>query len=207
MTITHGYCTLDDVKSPSVLGFATSDTYVDDMLESVIESTSRLIDDECHRFFYSDSDPVTFYYTAQQPTKIFVNDICSPDSDVVVEIDLNGNGVIDTTFDASNFLLSPYNAILLSVPYTCIEIAQTATYSLPVNVRKGVKVTARFGWSAVPKEIKTATIMQANRTYKRFATPLGSEAMTALGKQTLTIPSLDNDVQRLISRYKKVVFG
>lgn len=207
MTITHGYCTLDDVKSPLVLGYQSSDTYVDDLIESVIESTSRLIDDDCRRWFYLDSDPVSFYYTAVQPTKIFINDIGCPSSDVTVEIDLNGDGTIDTTFASDNFILSPYNAESLSVPYTCIEISPTGQYAFPVNVRKGVKVTAKFGWSAVPKEIKNACIQQTARLVKRFATPLGSESMTALGKQTLTIPSLDADVQYLISRYKKVVFG
>lgn len=206
MTITNGYCTLDDVKHPSVLNFAASDTYVDDLIESVVEGVSRLIDDECHRFFFETSS-TSFYYTAEQPTKIFTNDISSPSSDITVEIDLNGDGIIDTTLDSTNFFLSPYNASTLGVPYTCIEITPTGQYSFGPRIRKGVKVTAKFGWPAVPKEIKTATILQVAREFKRYATPLGSESMTALGKQTLTIPSLDPDVQRLISRYKKVVFG
>lgn len=206
MTITNGYCTLTEVKQEGVLNFASSDSYMDDMLETVIESVSRLIDDECHRFFYQTSS-TPFYYTAVQPTKIFINDVCSPSSDVTVAIDHNNDGVIDTTLDSSNFFLAPYNASDLSVPYTCIEITPTGHYNFPVRIRKGVKVTSKFGWPSVPKEIKTAAILQSARVFKRFSTPLGSESMTALGKQTLTIPSMDPDVQKLISRYKKVVFG
>lgn len=204
MTITNGYCTLTDVKDPSVLNFQSSDSYVDDLIEMAIEAVSRLIDDECHRFFYETSS-TSFYYTAVQAGKIFVNDISSPSSDVTVEIDINGDGTIDTTFASTDFLLSPYNAPTLAVPYQCIEAV--GQYSFPVKVNAGVKVTAKFGWSSVPKPIKAAAILQCARVFKRYSTPLGSESMTSLGKQTLTIPSLDPDVQRLISRYKKVVFG
>jgi hypothetical protein len=89
-----------------------------------------------------------------------------------------------------------------------VEVAPNGQFSFPAKVRKGVKITAKWGWpTAVPPAIKQACLLQSSRLFKRFATPLGSESMTALGRMTLTIPNLDPDVQQLISRYIKPVWG
>ena len=207
MTIVHGYCELDELKHTNRLNINSSDSVSDDMLEGVIEAVSRRIDDECHRRFYSDSDEVARYYTASKSDFLFTDDIASPSSDVSIEIDTNGDGTFDNTFASTDFVLSPYNAELDGVPYQKIELSNTGQYLFPAKVKKGVKVTAKWGWSTVPKPIKQATLLQCERLFKRFSTPLGSESMTALGRMTLSIPSLDPDVELLISRYIKPTWG
>ena len=207
MTITDGYCTLDELKHTTRLNIASSDTDQDEMLEGVIESISRHIDDVTGRRFYSDTDEVPRYFTALHSTDLFVDDIASPSSDVTIETDTNGDGTFDDTWTAADFLLAPYNAEELGEPYQKIEVSDSGQFNFPKRVRKGVKVTAKWGWASVPKPIKQATLLQCERLYKRFATPLGSESLTALGRMTLSIPSLAPDVQQLISRYCKIDFG
>ena len=206
MTITNGYCTLEDLKHKALLIIESSDTGYDDILESIIEGISRKIDDECHRFFYTTSSQ-SRWYTARNSENVFTDDIVATDSDITVAIDTNDDGTVDDTFTTADYVLEPYNANLDGVPYQKITRRKSGQYLFPSNVERAVKVTAIFGWSAVPKPIKEACLLQCERLYKRFSTPLGSESMTALGKMTLTIPSLDPDVQALISRYIKVVFG
>lgn len=205
MTITHGYCELEELKHSARLNIETSDSVSDEMLEGVIEGISRRFDDACNRWFWADSDENTRYYTPKSSDVLFVDDICSPSSDVSIEIDLNGDGTFDSVFAGTDFILEPYNAELDGVPYQ--KIVAIGQFSFPKGVRRSVKVTSKFGWPSVPKPIKQACLLQCERLFKRFATPLGSENMTALGKMTLTIPSLDPDVELLISRYKKIVFG
>lgn len=207
MTITNGYCTLADLKHTAALNIPSTDSGDDDLLEAIIEAVSRQIDDECGRRFFSDSDEVPRYYTALSPDKLFVDDICSPTSDVTIEIDAGGDGTYETTLASTDFILAPYNAETLGEPYQKIEMSSSGLYYLPVNSRKAIKVTSKYGWSSVPKPIQKACLLQSERLYKRYSTPIGSEAMTALGKQTLMIPAFDADIERLISRYKKVDFG
>ena len=209
MTILNGYCTVDDLKHTNRLNIENSDSNSDILLEGVIEAVSRRFDDACNRHFYFDSADVARYYTAGNSKSLFVDDIASQDSDTVtVEIDTNGDGTYDNTFAASDFVLEPYNANLDGVPYQKIEVSSVGRYLFPVKVKKGVKVTAKWGWpTAVPKPIQQACMLQSERLFKRFSTPLGSESMTALGKMTLSIPTLDPDVELLISRYKRIVFG
>lgn len=208
MTITNGYCTLAELKHSNRLNIDSSDSFADDMLESIIEDVSRNIDDTCNRYFYCDSSDIARYFMATRSDYLFVDDIASPSSDVTIETDLNGDGVYDTTWTVSDFVLEPYNAEALGVPYQKIETSSIGQYLFPVKVKRGVKVIAKWGWpTAVPKPIHQACLIQSERVFKRASTPIGSESMTALGKQTLTIPGLDPDVERMISRYKKVVFG
>lgn len=207
MTITNGYATLADLKHQNRLNINTSDTATDAMLEAIIEAVSRHIDNVCNRRFYIDSSSQSRYYTARAGDYVFVEDIASTDSDVTVATDVNGDGVVDDTFSDSDFNLLPYSANGDGLPYQKIEISDVGRYTFPKGVRKGVKITAKFGWPSVPTPITQACLLQSERIFKRFATPLGSESMTALGRMNLSIPSLDPDVEMLISRYKKPVWG
>ena len=207
MTITNGYCTLAELKHANRLNITSSDTDADDMLESIVEAVSRSIDDKCNRQFYLDTSSRSRYYTAKDGDYLFIDEIGSTDSDVTIAIDTNGDGVTDNTFSDSDFNLMPYDANDDNLPYQKIEISAVGRYSFPAGVRKGVKVTAKFGWPAIPEPIKEACRIQSERIYKRGATPIGSESMSAIGRQTLSIPALDPDVEALICRYKKVVFG
>lgn len=209
MTITNGYATLDELKHLNVLVIASSDSTSDDFLEGIIEAVSRKIDDTCHRRFYADSSNTARYYTAIDSDFLFVDDIASRSSDsMVIEIDTNGDGTFDNTFADNDFVLAPYNADVDAVPYQKVEISSSGPYLFPAKVRKGVKITAKWGWpTSPPLPIKRACLLQSARLFKRYSTPIGSESMTALGKQYLSIPSLDPDVESLISRYIKPVWG
>ena len=206
----HLYASASDLRDTYHLHFEDSDSdpTITSILEAIIEAVSRKFDDKCNRVFWSDSDDVTRYYTATNSNYVFTNDIASPSSDVTISIDTNGDGVYDNIFTTADYALEPYNAELDGVPYQKITVSSNGQFFFPKGVIKGVKVTAKWGWpTAVPPAIVQATLLQSERLYKRFATPLGSESMTALGKMTLTIPALDPDVEMLISRYIKPVFG
>jgi len=210
MTITNGYCTLADLKHPNRLNINDSDSTSDDMLEGVIEAISRLIDDETNRphGYFADTSNTARKFTAIDSTFLFVDDIASRSSDsMIIEIDTNGDGTYDNTFADSDFMLVPYNASLDGVPYVKIEISDNGQYLFPKKVKGGVRVTAKWGYPSTPPQIKQACLLQSERLFKRFATPLGSESMTALGRMTLSIPSLDPDVCQLLDGFRKIVFG
>ena len=84
-----------------------------------------------------------------------------------------------------------------------IETTPEGDYSFP-GTKKGVKVTASFGWAAVPKTVTLACILQSNREYKRFNTALGQAGASSVGVITLTIPALDPDVEKLLGPYVRL---
>jgi hypothetical protein len=200
VTITNGYATLVDIKHPTVLNI--TDTDYDTLLEVIVEAASRAADTTCNRFFYSSAE--TRFYTAENPNRIFVDDMNSTAS-ITIYTDDDGDGTYENTWASTDFMLMPENAALNAFPATYIDRAINGNYSFPVGVPKGVKITATFGWASVPRAIKVAVIMQSNRIFKRLQTPLGQSSMTALGEQKLSIPKLDPDICALIEPYRKLV--
>lgn len=200
MTITNGYASLVDIKHPTVLNI--TDTDYDTLLEVIVEAASRAADNTCNRFFYSSAE--TRFYTAENPNRIFVDDMNSTAS-VTIYTDDDGDGTYENTWASTDFNTMPENAALNSFPATYIDRSINGNYAFPVGVPKGVKITATFGWASVPKPIKVAVIMQSHRIFKRLQTPLGQSSMTALGEQKLSIPKLDPDICALIDQYRRLV--
>jgi hypothetical protein len=110
----------------------------------------------------------------------------------------------NTWTEGTDFEFLPYNALLDGLPFTSIEVKPLGSYRFPL-VRRGVKLTAAFGFAAVPKPVNRACVLQAVRLFKRYITPLGVSAASAIGEVKLTIPALDPDVTALLRPYMRLV--
>jgi hypothetical protein len=167
----------------------------------VIEGISRSIDNYCGRRFFTASE--TRYYTAEQTYYLPVDDISATGATLVTDND--GDGVYENTWvEGTDFEYAPFNALLAGLPFTSIEIKHLGSFRFPF-VRKGVKLTASFGFAAVPKPVNRACVLQATRLFKRYITPLGVSAATAIGEVKLMIPALDPDVTMLLRPYERLV--
>lgn len=202
MAITNGYCTLAELKSR--LGISVADVDDDSVLEAVIESTSRLIDDFCNRRFYTTAEDETRYYTAQRSDYILPDDIISV---TTLATDDDGDRVYENTWQATDYDLEPYNAALDGQPYTKISAAPEGDYTFPKGVAKGVKVTGKFGYAATaPKPVQEACLIQASRLFRRKDAPFGVTGAAEFGTTTL-IARLDPDVKMLLESYRRIVVG
>jgi hypothetical protein len=200
MTITNGYATLDELKHINVLNISTTNS--DDILETVIEGISRAIDNYCGRRFFAASE--TRFYTPEQSSYLAIDDVSTTASFTLLTDD-GADGTYENTWVAdTDFELLPYNAVLDGLPYTSIEIKPLGNFRFPIQ-RKSVKITASFGWAAVPKPVNRACVLQATRLFKRYITPLGQSAATAIGTINLTIPALDPDVTQLLRPYERLI--
>lgn len=193
--ITNGYASLADLKAADVLNFSNTDH--DAVLEREIEAASRAIDEFCGRHFYQEA--ATRYYTPEHTDGIDIDDIYS--ASITLLTDTNGDGTFDYTWTATDYNLYPYNP-RTGRPYTRIETTPVTSVGFP-RVRKGVKLTASFGWSAVPAPINQACVMLAQRLHKRNATILGQAAASAVGTISLKIPGIDPDVRMLLLDYRR----
>lgn len=198
MTITNGYTTLTTVKSSDVL--AITDTNSDTNLETIIEAVSREIDNKTGRHFYSATE--TRYYTAADYRLLFIDDLLTV---TTFATDEDGDGTYENTWTTSDYRLLPTNNSLVGGwPYTMAEVKPFGSYTFPEGIRDGVKIVGSFGWSATPKPITQACIMQSARLYRRFKAILGVSGASALGQLTLEIPKLDPDIEALIKPYVRL---
>lgn len=165
MTITNGYCSLPDLKSVGRVESADDDPF----LETCISAASRTIDRWCGRShgFWQDSTVQTRDYTPDDSGSVYTDDI-STATGLIVKTDTAIDGTFATTLTiTTDFLLYPRNADKETPvrPWSLIRVASGSSQTFPVAARPTVQVTAKFGWPAVPDEVKLAAILQASMLY------------------------------------------
>lgn len=197
MTITHGYCTLDEFKLRFYAG--SSSTTDDEVAETAIETASRFIDDDTGRHFWKSASAEARYFTSEYPD-LFV---CADDIVSITSLltDSDGDRTYETTWQTTDYDLEPYNAAVVEKPYTQLRITPNGTYSFP-TLRRGVKLTAVFGWPAVPKLAKSACIMQAGRWFKRKDAIFGVLGSADMG-QIMLPAKLDPDVSLMLNPLRR----
>ena len=138
------------------------------------------------------------YLTARYRYEIDLPDVVSI-SEIAVDA---GTRTYDTVWEATDFDLTPFDP-RAGYPYTGVQVAPTGTVLFGFSPR-GVRVTAIWGWPAVPAPIVEATALQATRLYKRKDAPFGVIGSTELG-QLMTISKIDPDVKSMIAPYRVMV--
>jgi hypothetical protein len=205
MTITNGYITLLEIKEAERLNIPVATTTYDTALEGVIEAVSRNIDNLCSRFFYAESSDVTRYFTAKNANTLLIGSYVSITTlSVATNADRSTYTAwtVDTDYD-----LYPYDANSDGRPYVEILTAPNSTKAFVPGIGKGVKILGKRGYPAVPKPVKEACILWTMRAYKRYATPLGLSAMTALGEMNMKVPPPDPDVIAMLNPYMDLQIG
>jgi len=197
MAITNGYASLSETKS----ALRITDSVDDSLLEMAIESASRLIDGYAGRQFFS-SGTATRYYTADDDFVCEIDDISSSNITLITAMD--ADAVFDTTWATTDYQLEPLNAVLDGQAWPYTRIRAVGDYLWPISGGEAlVKLTAVFGWPAVPIAIKQATIIQASRIFKRLDSPLGVAGFGDLGVMRVS-SSLDPDVAQLVAPYRRL---
>jgi hypothetical protein len=202
MAITNGYCTLEQVKAALRISDSTDDT----LLEGSVESASRLIDGYAMRSFYNAGTAVRVFSTNDS---LYVQTDDMAGTAVTIETSTLGDGVWDVTFAATDYQLEPLNGTLDGITWAYDRVRAVGDYVFPTtSVLQGegqalVRVTAVWGWPAIPKAIETATIIQATRIFKRFDSPLGVAGFGDFGAVRVS-RFLDPDVEQLVQPYRKM---
>jgi hypothetical protein len=154
MTITNGYATLADFKAfETVRGeTAATDTADDAVIETIIEAVSRHIDLATGRRFWKDATDTIAYYSAETPECVKIDDLSA--APTLVEVDWAGVRSY-VAMSSADYELEPTNppAGMVAWPYTSIWLAPQRTLFFP-TWRRGVRVTGKFGFPAVPADIK-----------------------------------------------------
>ena len=197
MAITHGYCTLAEVKAALRLTDSVDDT----LLEKSIEGASRRIDGYCGRFFYQSSSTVVTFF-ASNAYRLPVQDIATT-TGLIVKTDNDGDGTFETTWTLNtDYLVEPHNAVLNQRPYRAITAIGGKTFPMFfIPNEAGVQVTADWGWDNVPHDIREACVLLSMRQFARYNAALG---VMAFADMAITVRAVDPDVRDLLSPYRLI---
>jgi len=189
------YCALEDVKSELDI---TQDTY-DDIIMLDIEAVKEFIDLYCNRSF--DSTAETRYYDGAGST-LYIDDLASISgvSDGIF-LDEDGDRTYEITLTATDYIMYPLN----STPKTKIVIdTVNGSYgAFAPGVRKGVKITATWGYATVPADVKKAAVIQSCRWHKRRESSYQDVVGTPELGTINVYKSLDPDVKQILRGYRK----
>lgn len=176
-----------------------SDTTDDTTLGLVLTGVCRAIDGHCGQSFYRDAVASTRYYTATDKSVVFTDPIVSV---TTLATDSAADRTYTTTWAATDYDLMPDNAASGDRPYTWIETAPNGSYSFS-SLAKGIKLTAVYGWPAVPAAVGEAALLWAERIFKRKDAPFGIASFIEAGEMRL-IKDMDPDVQTLLRPFVRL---
>jgi hypothetical protein len=189
--ITNGYATIAQVKE----ALRVYDPIDDSLIELAIEAASREIDAYCGRVFYSTT--ATRTYRPESSYLCLIDDLIS-----LTSLKTSINSQWDTTWTSDKYQLEPTNGVQYGLVQPYNRIRTIDDYWFPIDLENTVQVTGVFGWTPLPADVQLACVIQSQRLFKRFDSPLGIVGMGDMG--SIRVSRVDSDVQALLSPYVRV---
>lgn len=162
--------------------------------------------------FWLDSTVVTKTFHADDNLCLYIPEGIGDTTGLVVKTDTVDNGTYATTLTInSNFVLEPSNAALEypARPYTEVRIVDYVGSFFPAwqSGRPGIQVTAKFGWPAVPVDVKHAWLDQSIYLYNSKDAPFGAIQFGEGSLPTYLGSGLNKTAIGLLERYCKPRVG
>lgn len=189
------YATLADVRSASHI----VDQVDDDQLLGSLRAACRQVNAFCRRTF-SPSPSAVRVYAPRNSLRLPIDDAIAITK---VETSTNLDGVFDITWATTDYQLAPLNGIVNGDTWPAEEIHAVGRYWFPWyegTLFASVRVTATWGWSYVPDDVRQATILQTLRLWKRLDSPLGVMGGPETGLIRVA-RQVDGDVAQLLTPY------
>lgn len=194
------YAALTDLKPR--LGITDSSHDAD--LTDTLDVASRDIEQDTGRVFALDTstsqriyNPRNRVFYTSEGYKLLVDDI-GDITGLVVEVGTPLGGWSAIT----DYETSPDAAFVRGWPIDALLRPFAMWTYWPLH---RIRVTAKWGWPAVPVQIKQATLIRAQRLYKRRDSPEGVAGFNDLG--VVRVGRYDPDYDRLVAPFKQAGFG
>lgn len=175
MTLGASYATTTQLKTRMSITVATYDT----QLQNALDAASREIERHCDRQFNDAGSATARLYYADTIYTASVDDF-STTSGLVLATDDGGDGSFSTTWASTDYELEPLNgSVDGETGWPFFNIKAIGTRLFPVHrgrlIGRGapVKLTARWGWTAVPVGVQEACLVGAEYLFKQKDAPFG----------------------------------
>lgn len=195
MAIANGYCSLADVKA----ALRVQDAIDDALIEVAIESASREIDNFTGRTFTNGT--ATRVYSADTSYLVETDDLVSVSAIQTAPLDHN----FTQDWASTDWQLEPLNGISGGLAQPATRIRAVGNFLFPATPYAAVKVTGVYGWASVPTDIRLACILQSQRLWKRFDSPLGIAGFGDMG--AIRVTRIDSDVQALLMPFVRMAIA
>lgn len=192
------YCTLTELKA----ALSITDNIDDTVLQTAITSASAWVDGWCYRSLAAAGTAVTDRdYIPTGTFETLAIDDCVEITLVKLDDDLDGT--FGETLTAVDFQAEPVNATTggLALPFTRLRPFEDG-YWPTFRGQATVRVSARFGWPAIPDAVREATILRASQLFTRRDSPLGVAGFGDMGAMRVS-RFVDPDVESLLAPYRK----
>ena len=200
MTIVNGYATLAEFKAYAKID--STDTNDDAVIEDIIEGISRQIDLYCGRVFFI-TTATARYYRADEGDLLLVDDVASTTS-FAIATDNDGDGTFENTWTAADYNLLPYQSTN-GEPFTMIETSAQGAFAFS-TLRKGNKITALWGYAAVPDNVKQACLISCEAEYhSRFGENMSGVATITGAGVVITPKGLPQSALQKLESYRRLV--
>lgn len=173
----------------------------DAQIADAITTASREVDGHCRRRFYTDATATArvFHRVDNHSARI---DDCVVGSITSVQLDTGTDQTWSRTLASNEWMAYPLNGVGDSgEPWPVTKIRTAGQLLIPVDETSNlptVKVTARWGWPAVPQPVKQAALILAAEIYKLREAPFGIAGFDQYG--AVRIRALPQ-VERLLDVY------
>lgn len=169
------YASLEELKEYMGQSIQGSEMY-DDVLAQALDSVSREIESHCNRQFNKDLVATAREYDADTTGWTDVDDFWTT-AGLVIE---SGSG-FSVPWESADYRLRPLNGVVdgqAGWPFSKIYASPSGRYRFD---RNGLRVTAKWGWAAVPAPVKQACLIMAAETFKVKDAPFGVAGSDAFG--------------------------
>lgn len=189
------YITAEQLKLRNNISVSTDDQTLDE----VVTEASRMVDGLCGRRFDADSSATARVYRPINNHVVWIDDALEI---TAVKTDTGDDGTYATTWATGDYESLPLNGVGPNMqsgwPYTRLHAIENRTF--PHHRRASVEVTAKWGWTAVPDDVKGATYMLAWRLYEERKAPFGTTGNADFG----ALPIRDQrTVMKLLAPYMR----
>lgn len=179
MALGDSYATLIELKTRLVI----TDVIDDNRLTEALAAASRGIEKTCRRQFNRATVATarTFYPDGHLQAEV---DDFHTVTGLVIETDDGGDGAFETLWVAEDYQLEPLNGVVdgeLGWPFYSIRAVRSRRFPLRI-MRAPLRVTAQWGWSAVPAPVKEAALVLAEDVFKLRDTPFGAGGFGEFGR-------------------------
>lgn len=153
-----------------------------DLLTEALDVASRGIEHCCNRQFNDAGAASARVFYVDSPTAAKVDDF-STTTGLVVETDGARDGSYSTVWTSAQYGLWPLNGVVDGVPgWPYWRIHGTGVYFPICDRRALLRVTARWGWAAVPSPVREATLILAEDLFKLRDSPFGAGGYGEYGR-------------------------
>lgn len=151
------------------------DVQDDTRLTGAVSTASRDVEHFCHRQFNKATVATARDFYTWNPAKVVVDDFWTQTGLAVSIVGLDGNGnELETALTATQYRSEPLGGISEGVSgWPWWRLLNLGDLAFPDEDNGLTRVTAQWGWSAVPVAIVEATLILAEEYFKLKEAPWG----------------------------------